>query len=59
MSNIGSQLTEAFAGLDRTNELMNISSEYDNLNRNIAILRHSASRRWAITIAKAIVPAPR
>lgn len=37
MSNIGSQLTEAFAGLDRTNELMNISSEYDNLNRNIKL----------------------
>jgi subfamily B ATP-binding cassette protein MsbA len=38
MSNIGSQLTEAFAGLDRTNELMNISSEYDNLNRNIKLV---------------------
>ena len=37
MSNIGSQLTEAFAGLDRTNELMNISSEYENLNRNIKL----------------------
>ena len=29
MSNIGSQLTEAFAGLDRTEELMNIDSEDD------------------------------
>ncbi len=38
MSNIGSQLTEAFAGIDRTNELMNISSEYDNLNRNIKLV---------------------
>lgn len=38
MSNIGSQLTEAFAGLDRTNELMNISSEYDNINRNIKLV---------------------
>lgn len=38
ISNIGSQLTEAFAGLDRTNELMNISSEYDNLNRNIKLV---------------------
>ena len=38
MSNIGSQLTEAFAGLDRTNELMKISSEYDNLNRNIKLV---------------------
>ncbi len=31
MSNIGSQLTEAFAGLDRTQELMNMKSE-DNGN---------------------------
>jgi len=29
MSNIGSQLTEAFAGLDRTEELMNMESEDD------------------------------
>lgn len=29
MSNIGSQLTEAFAGLDRTQELMNTSEEDD------------------------------
>ena len=29
MSNIGSQLTEAFAGLDRTEELMNMDSEDD------------------------------
>lgn len=29
MSNIGSQLTEAFAGLDRTEELMNITPEDD------------------------------
>jgi len=29
MSNIGSQLTEAFAGLDRTEEIMNIPSEDD------------------------------
>ena len=29
MSNIGSQLTEAFAGLDRTEELLNISPEDD------------------------------
>ena len=29
MSNIGSQLTEAFAGLDRTEELMNIPEEND------------------------------
>ncbi len=29
MSNIGSQITEAFAGLERTEELMNITSEDD------------------------------
>jgi len=29
MSNIGSQLTEAFAGLDRTEEIMNMKSEDD------------------------------
>ncbi|MCB0428699.1 MAG: ABC transporter ATP-binding protein [Flavobacteriales bacterium] len=29
MSNIGSQLTEAFAGLDRTEEIMNMDSEQD------------------------------
>ncbi len=33
MSNIGSQLTEAFAGLDRTEELMNKPSEDDNPDR--------------------------
>ena len=27
MSNIGSQLTEAFAGLDRTEEIMNMAAE--------------------------------
>lgn len=33
MSNISTQLTEAFSGLDRTEELMNIPSESDNKNR--------------------------
>ncbi|NMF34591.1 ABC transporter ATP-binding protein [Flammeovirga yaeyamensis] len=33
MSNIGSQLTEAFAGLDRTEELMNLSGENDDDKR--------------------------
>jgi ABC-type multidrug transport system fused ATPase/permease subunit len=33
MSNIGSQLTEAFAGLDRTEELLNIPSEDDGTKR--------------------------
>ena len=37
MSNIGSQLTEAFAGLDRTQELMNLPLEADPVNRNIAL----------------------
>jgi len=33
MSNIGSQLTEGFAGLDRTEEIMNMDSEHDAKNR--------------------------
>ncbi|MCH3882216.1 ABC transporter ATP-binding protein [Tenacibaculum aquimarinum] len=33
MSNIGSQLTEALAGLDRTEELMNMTAEDDNQDR--------------------------
>jgi len=37
MSNIGSQLTEALAGLDRTEELMNMASEEDNENRTIEL----------------------
>ncbi len=35
MSNIGSQLTEAFAGLDRTEELMNMTPEDDGTVRTI------------------------
>ena len=35
MSNIGSQLTEAFAGLDRTEELMNMPIEDDGTSRTI------------------------
>ncbi|WP_338358098.1 ABC transporter ATP-binding protein [Yeosuana marina] len=35
MSNIGSQLTEALAGLDRTEELMNMTAEEDNEERII------------------------
>jgi len=35
MSNIGSQLTESFAGLDRTEEIMNMTPEDDPLVRNI------------------------
>jgi subfamily B ATP-binding cassette protein MsbA len=37
MSNIGSQLTEAFAGLDRTEEIMNMDPEDDGLVRSIEI----------------------
>ena len=37
MSNIGSQLTEAFAGLDRTEEIMNMSTEDDGTTRTIRI----------------------
>jgi len=37
MSNIGSQLTEALAGLDRTEELMNMTPEFDEENRTIQL----------------------
>lgn len=37
MSNIGSQLTEAFAGLDRTEEIMNLKPEDDKELRTITI----------------------
>ncbi|AYN69378.1 ABC transporter ATP-binding protein [Euzebyella marina] len=37
MSNIGSQLTEALAGLDRTEELMNQISEADEKDRTIVL----------------------
>ncbi|ADR22470.1 putative multidrug export ATP-binding/permease protein YgaD [Marivirga tractuosa] len=37
MSNIGSQLTEAFAGLDRTEEIMNTPVETDDPNRTIEL----------------------
>jgi subfamily B ATP-binding cassette protein MsbA len=37
MSNIGSQLTEALAGLDRTEELMNRTAEEDNQERTIQL----------------------
>src|SRR5690554_4152253 len=37
MSNIGSQLTEAFAGLDRTEELMNLPLEEDPTKRNMVL----------------------
>ncbi|HSY61453.1 MAG TPA: ABC transporter ATP-binding protein [Cytophaga sp.] len=37
MSNIGSQLTEAFAGLDRTEEIMNMDPEEDSEQRTIVL----------------------
>lgn len=37
MSNIGSQLTEALAGLDRTEELMNMEAEEDDPHRNVEL----------------------
>jgi subfamily B ATP-binding cassette protein MsbA len=37
MSNIGSQITEAFAGLDRTRELLETTREDDNPNRTITL----------------------
>ena len=37
MSNIGSQLTEALAGLDRTQELMNMTEEDDSEVRNLVL----------------------
>jgi ABC-type multidrug transport system fused ATPase/permease subunit len=37
MSNIGSQLTEAFAGMDRTEEIMNMEPENDPVVRSIRL----------------------
>lgn len=37
MSNIGSQMTEAFAGLDRTEEIMNLDPEDDDALRSIVL----------------------
>ena len=37
MSNIGSQLTEAFAGLDRTEEILNLDREIDDPHRTIVL----------------------
>ena len=39
MSNIGSQLTEAFAGLDRTEEIMNMQSESNDELRTIELAK--------------------
>ncbi len=37
MSNIGSQITEAFAGLDRTEEIMNTQQEGEEANRTVEL----------------------
>lgn len=37
MANIGTQLTEAFAGLDRTNELLAEIPEFDDPNRTVSL----------------------
>lgn len=37
MSNIGSQMTEAFAGLDRTEEIMNLDPEDDEETRTVVV----------------------
>ena len=37
MSNIGSQITEAFAGLDRMEEVLNVPQENDNPARTVAL----------------------
>jgi subfamily B ATP-binding cassette protein MsbA len=37
MSNIGSQMTEAFAGLDRTREILNIGREADDPKRTVQL----------------------
>ena len=37
MSNIGSQLTDAFAGLDRTEEILRVARETDDLRRTVEL----------------------
>jgi subfamily B ATP-binding cassette protein MsbA len=37
MSNIGSQITEAFAGLDRTGEILNLEKEGEETNRTLRL----------------------
>ncbi len=37
MSNIGSQMTDAFAGLDRTEEILNTQREVDDVERTIEV----------------------
>ncbi|MGB5236240.1 MAG: ABC transporter ATP-binding protein [Flavobacteriaceae bacterium] len=47
MSNIGSQLTEALAGLDRTEELMNFVPEADQNNRDMVLETISGDMEFA------------
>jgi ABC-type multidrug transport system fused ATPase/permease subunit len=46
MSNIGSQLTEAFAGLDRTEEIMNMAPEDDPTVRHVQIKKITGDIRF-------------
>ncbi|MFD1061975.1 ABC transporter ATP-binding protein [Winogradskyella litorisediminis] len=46
MSNIGSQLTEALAGLDRTEELMNMTAEEDDDTRVIELKDFKGSLKF-------------
>ena len=43
MSNIGSQITEAFAGLDRTEEIMLMKAEDDDENRTVKLKETDAN----------------
>ncbi len=47
MSSVGSQLTEALAGLDRTEELMNLNEESDEENRTIVLEEMVGRMRFA------------
>ncbi len=46
MSNIGSQLTESFAGLDRTEEIMNMEPEDNPLQRTIELNKIDGNIRF-------------
>lgn len=46
MSNIGSQLTEAFAGLDRTEEIMNTPLEADDRTRTLSLQEFSGDIKF-------------
>lgn len=46
MSNIGSQITEAFAGLDRTEEIMLMKAEDDDENRTIKLKETDANIKF-------------